>query len=326
MRSLRFGSLAVAICLSASMVPLRAQTPTADPTTARQLAGMRFLRGAIDMHIHMDPPTSISPGTDIARMKLARALGLRGWLLKAHGESTAGLAYQLGLEMPDFAVIGGIALNRATGGINPVAVEHIASMKGKPGRVIWMPTEDSEAALKTQPNRLVVPVSRNGQLLPEVKEVIALIAKNGLVLASGHLSGDDALLVFREGRAQGVQHMIATHPMDGIGKMNLAQMQEAAKQGAILEFDFRHLLENGGPEVIRQIGPEHCFISEFWTYTAPGPPSPQPFLPVEYGGLEGTGKFVEEMHSHGFTDQELDIMVKENPARLLGLSAGGAQR
>lgn len=319
MRSLQIGSLAIALGLSVHLAQLRAQAPASDPTTARQLAGMRFLRGAIDMHIHMDPPTTISPGTDIARMKLARALGLRGWLLKAHGESTAGLAYQLSREMPDFAVIGGIALNRAVGGINPVAVEHIASMKGKPGRVIWMPTEDSEAALKTQPNRPIVPVSRNGQLLPEVKEVIALIAKNGLVLASGHLNGDDALLVFREGRAQGVQHMIATHPMDGIGKMNLAQMQEAAKLGAILEFDFRHLLENGGPEVIRQIGPEHCFISEFWTYTAPGPPSPQPFLPVEYGGLEGTGKFVEQMHSRGFTDQELDLMVKENPAKLLGL-------
>ena len=153
-----------------------------------------------------------------------------------------------------------------------------------------------------------------------------MIAKNGLVLASGHLSGEDALLVFREGRAQGVQHMIATHPMDGIGKMNSTQMQEAAKLGAILEFDFRHLLENGGPEVIRQIGPERCFISEFWTYTAPGPPSPQPFLPVEYGGLEGTGKFVEEMHQRGFTDHELDIMVKENPAKLLGLSANGEQR
>ena len=318
-RFLQVGTFAVTLGLWLNPALLLAQAPAADPLTARQLAGMRFLRGAIDMHIHMDPPTSISPGTDIARMQLARALGVRGWLLKAHGESTAGLAYQLGKEMPDFVVLGGIVLNRPVGGINPAAVEHLASMKNKPGRVVWMPTEDSEAALKAQPTRPIVPVSRNGQLLPEVKEVISLIAKNELTLATGHLSGEDALLVLREGRAQGVQHMIATHPMDGIGKMNLAQMQEAAKLGAILEFDFRHLLEYDGEAVIRQIGPERCFISEFWTYTAPGPPSPQPWLPVEYGGLEGVGRFVEEMHSHGFTDKELDLMVKENPAKLLGL-------
>jgi hypothetical protein len=35
--------------------------------------------------------------------------------------------------------------------------------------------------------------------------------------------------------------------------------------------------------------------------------------------LDGVGAFVEAMHVKGFTDQELDIMVKRNPALLLGL-------
>ena len=61
---------------------------------------------------------------------------------------------------------------------------------------------------------------------------------------------------------------------------------------------------------IRKIEPERCLISEFWTHKSSR----------VYAGLEGVGEFVEAMHAGGFTDRELDIMLKENPARLLGLS------
>jgi hypothetical protein len=251
---------------------------------------------------------------------------MRGLVFKSHGESTAILAYHLGLEMPDMTLMGGIVLNRTIGGINLAAVERLASIKGHPGRVVWMPTEDSEAQVKLtaklnpgRPPKQSVAVSKNGQLLPEVKEVIGFIGRNGLTLATGHLGAEDALLVLREGQAQGLKHMIATHPMDFGGVMTLDQMEQAAKTGAILEFDFRHLVEAGGAEVIRKLGVEHCFVSEFWTYELPGPPSAEPYKPIEYAGLERVGRFVEQMHAKGFTDQELDTMVKTNPAKLLGL-------
>jgi len=64
-----------------------------------------------------------------------------------------------------------------------------------------------------------------------VKQVIAIIAKHGLTLASGHVLADEALMIFREAKRQGVQHMIATHAFDLAGKMTLEQMQEAAKLG-----------------------------------------------------------------------------------------------
>jgi predicted metal-dependent phosphotriesterase family hydrolase len=54
-----------------------------------------------------------------------------------------------------------------------------------------------------------------------------------------------------------------------------------------------------------------CLISEFWTQKSPG----------VYAGLDGVGKFVEAMHAHGFTDSELDMMFKENPAKLPGLAS-----
>jgi hypothetical protein len=157
-------------------------------------------------------------------------------------------------------------------------------------------------------------VSRNGELLPEVKQVISIIAKHGLTLASGHIAPEEALMVFGEAKRQGVQNMIATHAADLAGKMTVAQMQEAAKLGAFIEFDFRNTLEGGRTDMIRKVGPQFSFISEFWTKNT---------APKEYGGLDGIGVFAEAMRAQGFTDRELDVMFKENPAKALGLKAAG---
>jgi Family of unknown function (DUF6282) len=144
-----------------------------------------------------------------------------------------------------------------------------------------------------------------------VKEVTSIAAKHGLVIASGHILAEEALMVFREAKRQGVQHMIATHAFDLAGKMTVEQMKEAAKLGAFIEFDYRNTLEGGRMDAIRAVGPEFCFISEFWTKVD---------APKEYGGLAGVGAFAEAMRAHGFTDRELDLMFKENPAKALGLA------
>jgi predicted metal-dependent phosphotriesterase family hydrolase len=124
-------------------------------------------------------------------------------------------------------------------------------------------------------------------------------------------------MVFREAKRQGVQHMIATHAFDLAGKMTVEEMQEAAKLGAFIEFDFRNTLEGGRMDAIRKVGPEFCFLSEFWTKVT---------APKEYGGLEGVGAFAEVMRAHGFTDRELELMFKDNPAKALGLAAAPANR
>src|SRR6185295_18029599 len=135
------------------------------------------LRGVVDLHVHSDPdstPRSID-AIDIA--KLARSKGMRALLLKNHYEPTASLAYLARKEAPGIELFGGIALNRTVGGINAAAVERMTRVKGGWGRVVWMPTFDSENQVRySKENRPFVSVSRGGKLLPEVLEVIALIA------------------------------------------------------------------------------------------------------------------------------------------------------
>jgi hypothetical protein len=284
--------------------------------SSREADGARLLKGALDLHFHMDPwtPDRVR-GAGIAEVRVARSRGMRGLVIKDHNESTAPLAYHLRSEVPGLELYGGFVLNRPNGGINPAGVEFMATqIRGEPGRIVWMPAGDGEKEVRESktPDAPFVAVSRNGELLPEVKQVIAIIAKHGLVLASGHIAPEEALMVFREAKRQGVKHMIATHAFDLAGKMTVEQAQEAAKLGAFIEFDFRNTLEGGRMDAMRKVGPEFCFLSEFWTKLG---------TPREYGGLDGVGAFAEAMRAHGFADRELDMLFKENPAKALGLTA-----
>jgi hypothetical protein len=160
-----------------------------------------MLAGAIDIHVHSSPddrPRSVD-AIEVAR--LAQSAGMRAIVLKNHYDSTAPLAWIVSRVAPGIQVLGGVALNRPVGGINPAAVEHMVRVSGGLGRVVWMPTFDSENNVRTaKENRPFVPVMRDGALRPEVKEVIDLIAAHGLVLATGHSTPDEALALLRESR------------------------------------------------------------------------------------------------------------------------------
>ena len=201
-------TVAVAGVLSAPSAPAGSSQITDATVSARLLAG------TIDIHVHSEPdnvPRSID-GIEVA--KLAHAKGMRGIVLKNHYESTAGLAFLARKHTAGVEVFGGIDLNLTVGGMNPVAVEHMTQVTGGWGRFVWMSTFDAENQVRySKESRPFVSVARNGELLPETKAVISVIAKHRLVLATGHVSPQEALLLLREGRRQGVQQMVVTHAL-----------------------------------------------------------------------------------------------------------------
>jgi hypothetical protein len=275
----------------------------------------RLLDGAIDVHVHSYPddrPRSIDA---IEVAKLAQARKLRAIVLKNHYDSTAGLAFLVRKVVPDIEVFGGVALNLPVGGINPAAVEHMAGVSGGWGRIMWMPTFDAENQVRTsKENRPFVPVTQNGELLPAVREVITVIAKRDLILATGHSAPYEALLILREAKQRGVQRMIVTHAMNTPVSMSVPEMQEAARLGAYVEFVGGSLTAvdaetrmNRYAEAIRQIGPEFCILSSDLGQQGNALPP------------DGFGDFLVSLRRRGFTPQEVDRMAKQNPARLLGL-------
>jgi hypothetical protein len=277
--------------------------------------GATTLAGAVDIHVHSlpdDRPRSLD-GIEAARQ--AQARGMRAIVLKNHYESTAGLAYLARTLVPGIEVFGGIDLNLTVGGINPAAVEHMTRVTGGYGRVVWMPTFDAENQVRfSGESRPFVSVSRAGELLPEVREVIALIGEHDLVLATGHSSAEEVLMLLREGQRHGVEHMVVTHAMNAPIQMTVAQMREAAGLGAFLEFvGGTPLSADAGArydrfaEAIRAIGPEFCILSTDLGQAA----NP---LPVD--GFVG---FLDALRARGFSAEAIDRMARANPARLLGL-------
>jgi len=280
----------------------------------------RLLAGSIDFHAHALPDMEerTVDAADLARM--ARDRGMRGLVLKNHFDPTASLAYTVRRQVPDFETFGGIVLNRTVGGINARAVEHMTQVTGGWGRIVWFPTRDAEHAVggdvaeDPSSKRPFVSVSKDGELLPEVKAVIAVIAEHQLVLQTGHSSPEESLLLLAEGQRQGVEHMMVTH---GAFEMSLEQMQEAVKLGAFIEFVYRSIpLTDGGSarwtprelaELLRTIGVEWCVLSSDLGATRYVVPT------------VGFGEFMSKMLAAGMTERELAQMTKDNPARLLGL-------
>ncbi len=270
------------------------------------------MTGAIDMHAHSYPdgtPRSID-AIDLAR--LAKSRGMRAIVLKNHYEPTASLAYIVRKEVPGIEVFGGISLDLTVGGVNPAAVAWMTKVKGGYGKVIWFPTFDSEAQVTlTKQQRPFARVSKDGKLVPEVLQVMAIAAKNNLVLETGHSSPAECLLIIEEAKKQGVKHIMVTHALTNPGgPLSIAQIAQAAKMGAYIELvyaPFEDAQLKKDVEAIRAAGPASVVISSDLG---------QPDRPLHPDGLLALYK---GLMAHGISEAEIVQMSNTNPARLLEL-------
>jgi hypothetical protein len=298
--------------LSAGLTVATAQQAAQPPRTP----GNAVLRNAIDIHVHTEPDSRPRSVDAIEAVQHAKADGMRAIVLKNHYEYTSGLAYIAGKQVPGVEVFGGVDLNLTVGGMNPAAVEYMAATTGARGKLVWMATFDAENQVRfSKENRPFVSVSKNGELLPATKAVIAAIAKHGLVLATGHNSAEEGLMLIREGKRQGVQHIVVTHAMNDPIRMSVPQMQEAAKLGAMVEFVGGNIGDADGKarmdrfaDAIKKIGPAFCILSS--DLGQKGNPLP----------TDGFAAFLGAMKARGLTDQDIDRMARRNPAQLLGLA------
>jgi uncharacterized protein DUF6282 len=308
------------------------------------------LRGAIDLHAHQDPD-SFGPSYGQAARSLdaldlyerAKASGMRGFVIKEHLDQSAGLAYYMRKLHPDMEIFGGMGSNLTTGPkVNPWAVTHMTEIKGGWGRIVWMPSWDSEFSIhkgaRRPPGYVAVaqcgklpfwinypkPCPSSGELLPEVKEAIQVIAKaktrdsNGdLVLATGHNSPQEVRLLVQEAVKAGVKHIIITHPLLDSVDMTPGDIKEAVGMGPEIYAEFTSQFGNPGgrPEVvktyvegIRAAGVEHAFVS---SDTGQVNSNWQP---------DALANVAKTLRANGFTEGELDLLFKINPAKILGLA------
>jgi len=290
------------------------------------------LAGVIDIHAHAAPQTGVltfqRQFDAIQAAQIAKIYGMRGIVLKEHTTETASWAYLVSQVVPGVEVYGGIVLNRYVGGMNPAAVEAMALTRGGLGKVVYMPTMDAEYRSEGRPGR--VAVSRGGRLLPETLEVLEVVAKHNLGLSTGHVSPDEVMMLIRAAKAVGIKRIYVQHPNHSGLPMSMTQLKAAAREGALIEIVMSGEGLTGGPAGrgvpavinaenptldygpqkiadIRALGPANVILS-----TDLGQPGR-----VNYA--EAFQMAISVLLKEGFTQAEIDLMTKINPARFLGL-------
>src|SRR5712691_10259811 len=158
--------------------------------------------GVIDMHVHSHPGVFGRNMDDIDVAQLAKARGMRGIVLKNHVSETASRAALVMKVVPGIEVFGGIVLNKAVGGINPDAVEWMHRVYGSRGKVVWLPTFESDKHVKTFGNKDAkgLVVAPNGQVTPEMEAILKIIARENLLLATGHVHPEEVVAVVKRAR------------------------------------------------------------------------------------------------------------------------------
>jgi len=275
----------------------------------------RSLSGVIDIHCHCGPDSLARTIDAVDLARLAKERGMRGIVIKNHYEPTAALACLARKAVPEIEIFGGVTLNLAVGGMNPHAVEHMAKVAGGAGRFVWMGSLDTEAQVRySKHTRPFVSISRGGKLLPEVKQVLEVIARHSLILETGHSTSEEVLMLVEEARKQGVWQIVVTHAMIAPIHMQIDAMKAAIASGAWIEFVYNGLI---GPfkefeladyaRTIRAVGVDNCVLSSDLG---------QPVNPLHPDGLIA---FFDGLEREGFTPEEIDVMSKNNPALILGL-------
>jgi hypothetical protein len=208
------------------------------------------------VHVHIAPDVVERRIDDVSLARRCEEVGLAGFIMKSHYTSTAERASVVRAVVPGIAALGAIVLNRAIGGMNPLAVE-IAAREG--ARVVWMPTTDSYAErehLAHQPPDANLPVwakvqaefagrgiesapvptlGENGELTAETRLVLEVIAEHGLVVATGHLGREEVFAIVAAAREAGVEHVVVTHPDFPAQDFSVDEQVELADLGAWVE-------------------------------------------------------------------------------------------
>jgi hypothetical protein len=280
-----------------------------------------LLRGSIDMHLHSGPDMFPCRVDALEAAKQARQVGMRAIVIKNHSYPTTPLAMTVGQLVPEVSVFGSICLDYDIGGLNADALKNHAVMGAK---VVWMPTfssSNSRVAMRklgmNLPGDGFSILGKKGSLVPEINKVLEIVKEHRMVLASGHISPKEGFALVERALDLGITKIVITHPSDFEFVEQAYTVEELCRlgqMGAFIEQTIVSLLPTEfchdpkeRVKMIKTIGAEHCILStdlgQYWN------PTP----------AEGLRFFMAILMRNGLSAKEIEVIVKENPARLLDL-------
>ena len=292
---------------------------------------LELLKGAVDTHLHAGPSVFPRLMDAVEEAEAARAAGMRGLVLKHHHMPTIDRAYLAHRAVPEVEVYGGITLNYAVGGLNPFAVDAALRLGAK---IVWMPTVDASnhlahfgelgkygSKLDYKKPRLyedaegIKIIRDDGKLDPRLGLILDSIAEADAAVATSHLSVEESKALVEEARRRGVRRVVVTHVGFVTAALSVPEQRWMAERGAFLELCYSSLSPawcctsiDRVVEAISEIGAEHYILaSDLGQVHNPPPP-------------EGLRVYIRLLLERGIEHQDVRMVVKENPERLLGLT------
>jgi hypothetical protein len=273
--------------------------------------GRDYLKGAIDLHLHAGPDVRERKLTYLEAAIQAKEVGMKAILIKSHSTVTADIASPIQPLVKDILVFGGIALNYPLGGLNPVALETALKLGA---RQIWMPTLDASNQYRYERKKGGITIlTRKGSLKREVMEILEIISKWDVILSNGHLSKNEIMVLVKEARKKKIQKILITHPDHHLIAMPLEVQKQLAREGVLFDRCFPTERTCGlnmkkMAKRIREVGVRSSILTS--DFGQPGNPFP----------VEGLRSYINQLMKSGFSQREIDQMVKINPRNLLNLS------
>jgi hypothetical protein len=299
------------------------------------------LRGAVDVHTHGgSEPRSTERMMDEFDMAIEYTqAGFEAVVVKTHHTPSASrnILVQKFIDrwakehdMKPTQVVGGVTLNYTVGGLNPAAVRVVAEFPN--GKFVWLPCMDSYehaqivkggvGAFCREPKPEGIKLlDDKGEIVPELEEILGIVADNDMVLSTGHYTAPTKMVVIEEAKRAGVKRIvndhINLHPKYRIHPtaMTIEEMKEAAKAGSMLGISVIWYCNPYIPQpqvftrqIIKEVGAEHLVL---------GSDLGEPYT-IHY--VEGIKWLVRTLLWRGISKTDVERILKHNGAKLLGLS------
>lgn len=270
--------------------------------------------GAYDLHVHSAPSAFPRTQDGFQVIREADRAGMAGVMLKSHYEPTALRAALINQYSGcGTKAYGGLVLNWPVGGLNLYAVENALKTGAK---IIWMPTRDAanslcfgnmEGDFFQRPGISIL--DGQDKLKDCVYEIMDAVKRYNAVLATGHVSPAEAVLLCREGRKRGVR-MILTHPEFPRTFIEAPVQKELADLGVLIEKNWFNIAQ-GRVSVeemaatIRLVGSGRCYIAT--DRGQKGQPSP----------VSELKRFIQALLQAGLSEEELKNLAQIVPRSIV---------
>jgi hypothetical protein len=252
---------------------------------------------------------------------------MRAVAFKDHWHLTAGAAYLVQRQIDEMVqsgrlehrveVYGGLGLNL---GINPESVE--IALKYPNFKCIWFPTFKSfgwarSAGLEPEKSgKYVRLVGPSGEVLPEVNEVMAMAAEAGVAVALGHTDYEELLPLCTLAKELGLRTVL-DHPLLELNKLLIEEMVTLADLGTYVGTYCQPMIPSlyqpvqdpmETVDAIRRVGADRCLVGSDFGQV------------LHLDSIDGIRVFVRALLGFGIPADDVQTIIRDNPAKLLGLA------